>query len=72
MAEWRTIAKAAVLGDGHISQKEVQLLRDLVLKDGKVSKSELAFLKEIKAEAKTAVKMLDELIADCEKVAQGE
>ncbi len=65
MAEWRKVAKGFVLGDGHISIKEVDLLRELVLKDGDVSKSELDFLKEIKAEAKTAVKMLDELIAEC-------
>ena len=71
MAEWRAIAKVAVLGDGHVSQKEVEILRNIILKDGKVSKSELAFLQEIKAEAKTAVKMLDELIADCEKVVSG-
>jgi hypothetical protein len=36
-----------------------------VLKDGEVSKSELEFLQEIKAEAKTAVKALDELIEEC-------
>ena len=69
MAEWRTVAKAFVLGDGHISQKEVEMLRQVILKDNKVSKSELDFLLEIKKEAKTAVKLLDELIADCEKLA---
>lgn len=66
MAEWRKVAKGFVLGDGHISIKEVDLLRTLVLKDGEVSKSELEFLQEIKAEAKTAVKALDELIAECQ------
>lgn len=66
MAEWRKVAKGFVLADGHISIKEVNMLRELVLKDGAVSKSELDFLKEIKAEAKTAVKVLDDLIADCE------
>ncbi|MGB3916398.1 hypothetical protein J9253_12075 [Thiothrix litoralis] len=66
MAEWRKVAKGFVLADGHISTKEVDLLRELVLKDGAVSKSELDFLKEIKAEAKTAVKVLDELITECE------
>ncbi|HHJ20767.1 MAG TPA: hypothetical protein ENJ84_13235 [Gammaproteobacteria bacterium] len=71
MAEWRTVAKACALGDGHISTKEVEVLREALLKDGKVNKSELGFLMEIKAEAKTAVKALDELIAECEKVAAG-
>lgn len=66
MAEWRKVAKGFALGDGHVSVKEVDLLRALVLKDGEVSKSELEFLQEIKAEAKTAVKALDELIAECQ------
>lgn len=66
MAEWRKVAKGMALGDGHVSTKEVDLLRELILKDGEVSKSELDFLKEIKAEAKTAVKVLDDLIAECE------
>ncbi|PID48901.1 MAG: hypothetical protein CR991_09180 [Proteobacteria bacterium] len=68
MAEWRKVAKGFALGDGHISTKEVDMLRELVLKDGDVSQSELNFLKEIKAEAKTAVKVLDDLIAECEEM----
>lgn len=71
MAEWRKVAKGFALGDGHVSIKEVELLRTLVLKDGDVSKSELDFLKEIKAEAKTAVKVLDDLIAECEQMVNG-
>lgn len=69
MAQWRDVAKAFALGDGHVSQKEVSILRKALLSDGKVSRSELDFLKEVKAEAKTTVQALDELIADCEKVA---
>jgi uncharacterized tellurite resistance protein B-like protein len=68
MAEWRAVAKAFALGDGHIAQKEVNLLRKVLLADDHISKSELDFLKEIKKEAKSSVQLLDELIADCEKV----
>ncbi|MCK5896246.1 MAG: hypothetical protein KAG20_05545 [Cocleimonas sp.] len=67
MAEWRQVAKICALGDGHISTKEVEILREVILADGNANKSELAFLQEIKTEAKTAVKALDVLIADCEK-----
>lgn len=67
MAEWRKVAKAFALADGHISQKEVTVLREQIFADDKVSKSELDFLNEIKAEAKSSVQLLDELIADCEK-----
>lgn len=66
MAEWRKVAKAFALGDGHISQKEVETLRVQLLADGAVSKSELDFLLEIKAEATTSVKLLDDLIAECQ------
>ncbi len=66
MAEWRKVAKAFALADGHITQKEVEILRTHVLADGHISKSEMDFLHELKAEAKSAVKLLDELIAECE------
>lgn len=67
MAQWRDVAKAFALGDGHISQKEVKVLREVLFADGRISKSELDFLKEIKSEAKSSVQLLDALIADCEK-----
>ncbi len=66
MAEWRKVAKAFALADGHISEKEVAVLRKEILADGAISKSEMDFLLEIKAEAKSAVKLLDELIAECQ------
>lgn len=66
MAEWRNIAKAVILADGHISEKEVAILRKEIFADNKVSKSELDFLKEIKTEAESAVKSLDVLIKECE------
>lgn len=68
MAEWRQVAKVCALGDGHISTKEVDILRKVILADGTANKSELEFLHEIKQEAKSAVQALDTLIEDCEKV----
>lgn len=67
MAEWRKVAKAFALADGHVSEKEVAILRTEFFADGKISQSELKFLQEIKQEAKTTVKLLDDLIAECEK-----
>jgi uncharacterized tellurite resistance protein B-like protein len=72
MADWRKVAKAFAVGDGHVSQKEVGILRQALLADGDISKSELDFLKEIKKEAKTSVAALDELIQECEKVRAGQ
>jgi len=70
MADWHKLAKAFVLGDGHISQEEVARLRTAFMNDGHIFKRELNFLREIKKEAKSAVKMLDDLIDDCEKMAK--
>jgi hypothetical protein len=67
MAEWRKVAKSFALGDGHVSEKEVDVLRKELFADGHISKSELDFLRELKKEAKTTVKALDVLIEDCEK-----
>jgi len=67
MAQWREVAKAFALGDGHISEKEVDVLRKALFTDGYISKSELDFLQELKKDAKTSVKALDTLIEDCEK-----
>jgi hypothetical protein len=66
MAEWRKVAKAFALADGHITQKEVDILRKEILADHAVSKSEMDFLLELKAEAKSSVKLLDDLIAECQ------
>jgi tellurite resistance protein len=53
MAEWRKVAKAFALADGHISQKEVDILRnELLLADGVISESEMNFLYEIKADCR--------------------
>lgn len=67
MAQWRDVAKAFAIADGHITQKEVSILRKALLADGNVSKSEIDFLREIKVEAKSSVQLLDDLITDCEK-----
>ncbi len=70
MAEWRTVAKKLALADGHISEKETQLIRQAILEDGVVTKSELDFLHELKKEAKSTVKIFDELIKECEEKAK--
>ncbi len=66
MAEWRKVAKAFALESGHITQKEVTVLRTQIFADQHISKSELDFLHEIKQEAESSVQLLDDLITDCE------
>lgn len=64
MANWRAIAKQAILGDGHIDRKEVDFLRQALFEDSEISKSELEFLAEIRKEAKTTVKAFTLLFFD--------
>ncbi len=67
MADWRKVAKAFALRDGHISTKEVDVMRDTFFDDDHISQRELDFLHEIKKEARSAVLELDKLIEECEK-----
>lgn len=67
MAEWRKVAKAALLADGHISKKETEIVRKEIFADGEISKSELDFLHELKKEAKSVVKDFDILLTEAEK-----
>ncbi len=67
MADWRKVAKIAILGDGHIDTREVNALRDSLFADGDINKSELEFLQEIRREAKSHVKVFMELFTDAVK-----
>ncbi len=64
MAEWRNVAKVAIMGDGRIDTREVDILRKALFADNKINKSELEFINEIRKEAKSSVKAFDELFID--------
>jgi uncharacterized tellurite resistance protein B-like protein len=55
MADWRKVAKALVLADGYIEEKETEILRRELLADGIINKSEAEFLIEVRNSAKKAV-----------------
>jgi hypothetical protein len=67
MAEWRKLAKAAILIDNRIDTREVELLHDNFLADNKISLSELDFLQELRKECKTAVKAFSEFFIEAAK-----
>ncbi len=67
MADWRKVAKAFALRDGHISEKEVELMRETFFDDDHISQREIDFLYEVKEEARSTVLELDKLIKECEK-----
>lgn len=67
MAEWRKLAKAAILIDNRIDTREVELLRENFWADNKINLSELDFLQELRKECKTAVKAFSEFFIEAAK-----
>ncbi|OQY55995.1 MAG: TerB family tellurite resistance protein [Candidatus Parabeggiatoa sp. nov. 2] len=67
MAEWRKLAKAAILTDNRIDTREVDLLRENLFADGKINQSELDFMQELRNDCKTSVKAFTELYIEAAK-----
>jgi len=69
MAEWRAVAKAAILaGNNHIDTREVNILREAFFATGgHISRSEIDFLQELRNESVSAVKIFDDLFVDVVK-----
>jgi hypothetical protein len=61
MADWKKLAKKALLADGRIDLKETALIRDEIFADNRVDKSELEFLFGLRKEAESCVASFTEL-----------
>ena len=61
MAEWKKLAKRALLLDGRIDLKETALIRDEIFADDRVDKSELEFLFSLRKEAESCVQAFTDL-----------
>ncbi len=61
MANWKNLAKAALLADGRIDTKETEIIRKEVFADDKIDKSELEFLADLRNSAESCVKAFTEL-----------
>jgi hypothetical protein len=61
MADWKRIAKAALLSDGRIDTKETEILSREIFADQKVDKAELEFLADLRRSATGAVRAFTEL-----------
>ena len=55
MADWKYTAKAFLLADGGIDDREVAVLRKELFADGKIDDVEIDFLMELKRDAKRLV-----------------
>jgi len=67
MADWRKLAKEALLADGRIDTREVEILRKALFADQRIDKSELEFLAELRKAAKSTVKEFMKLFTDAVK-----
>ena len=62
MANWRNLCKAALLADGQIDEREVNLIRKEFFADGRIDRSELEFLLEVRREAEAVVPSFQKLL----------
>jgi hypothetical protein len=67
MADWKKTAKAFLLADGSIDDREVAVLRKEMFADGKVDDIELDFLLELRRDAKRLVPAFHFLMIDALK-----
>jgi hypothetical protein len=61
MADWKKLAKDALLSDGRIDTKETELIRKAIFADEKVDRSELEFLADLRKSAESSVKAFTDL-----------
>jgi hypothetical protein len=69
MANWKKLAKEAILLDGFIEEKEAELIKREILADGVISRSEAEFLVELRNESQKAVKKFHEFVFEVVKKA---
>ena len=62
MANWRNLCKAALLADGQIDEREVNLIRKEFFADGRIDRTELEFLLEVRREAEAVVPSFQKLL----------
>jgi hypothetical protein len=61
MADWKKVARRALLSDGRIDLKETAIIREEIFADDRVDKSELEFLFSLRKEAESSVQAFSEL-----------
>jgi len=61
MAEWKKVARRALLSDGRIDLKETAIIREEIFADDRVDKSELEFLFSLRKGAESVVAAFNEL-----------
>ena len=67
MADWKKVARRALLSDGRIDLKETAIVREEIFADDRVDKSELEFLFSLRKEAESCVQAFTELFFNAVK-----
>ncbi len=61
MADWKKVARRALLLDGRIDLKETAVIREEIFADDRVDKSELEFLFSLRRDAESVVQAFSDL-----------
>ena len=61
MADWKKVARRALLADGRIDLKETAIVKEEIFADDRVDKSELEFLFSLRKEAESCVQAFTDL-----------
>src|SRR3954467_13242102 len=69
MADWKKLAKALILADGIVSEKETEIIRRELLADGVINKAEAEFLIDLRNSAPKAVAKFHLLVFEVGKKA---
>ena len=69
MADWKRLAKALILADGYIEEKETDIIRKEFLADGVINKSEAEFLIDLRKSAPRAVQKFHSFVFEVVKKA---
>lgn len=69
MADWKKLAKALILADGEISDKETAIIQKELLADGVINKTEAEFLIDLRNSAQKAAQKFHLLVFEVVKKA---
>ena len=65
MANWRQLAMSALLADGAIDEREVELLRKEFFADRRIDRAEMEFLLEARKKAASSAPSFEKLVFEC-------
>jgi uncharacterized tellurite resistance protein B-like protein len=67
MADWKRLAKAVILADGYIEEKEADIIRKEFMADGVINKAEAEFLIDLRKSATRAVTKFHQFVFEVVK-----